>query len=120
MSLIHCQECPGTKQFSSHPSLLAIWCVDGSLGAQTCNLPWHNRTAALRAVDSVDMLVTRSIYCNSLADINPGLWSNVLPLRLIWLAPIFKIVGGGDQVVTSAAFVIVADIFTEEERYERS
>ena len=64
--------------------------------------------------------VPRSIYRNSLADINPGLWSNVLPLRLIWLAPIFKIVGGGDQVVTSAAFVIVADIFTEAERYERS
>lgn len=64
--------------------------------------------------------LARSIYGDSLADIHLGLWSNVLPLRLIWLAPIFKIIGGGDQVVTSAAFVIVADAFTEEERYERS
>lgn len=46
-----------------------------------------------------------------------ALWSNVLPLRLVWLTGLFRIIGGGDQVVVSIALVMVADIFSEEERY---
>ncbi|KAJ5162065.1 hypothetical protein N7492_007457 [Penicillium capsulatum] len=43
-------------------------------------------------------------------------WSNVLPLRMVWLSGLFRLVGGGDQVVVSMAVVMVADIFSEEER----
>ncbi|KAJ5682954.1 hypothetical protein N7462_006119 [Penicillium macrosclerotiorum] len=45
-----------------------------------------------------------------------ALWSGVLPLRLVWLTGLFRVIGGGDQVVVSIALVMVADIFDEEER----
>lgn len=43
-------------------------------------------------------------------------WSNVLPLRMVWMSGLFRIIGGGDQVFTSIAVAIVADVFSEEER----
>ncbi|KAJ5259218.1 hypothetical protein N7478_012199 [Penicillium angulare] len=48
-------------------------------------------------------------------DVLPSIWSAVLPLRLVWLSSIWKIIGGGDQVMASVACVTVADIFPEEE-----
>ncbi|KAK4864022.1 hypothetical protein LT330_010232 [Penicillium expansum] len=44
------------------------------------------------------------------------LWSTVIPLRMVWLAAVFKIIGGGDQVLTAIALVVVADVFSEDER----
>ncbi|KAJ5465588.1 hypothetical protein N7530_009375 [Penicillium desertorum] len=44
------------------------------------------------------------------------LWSSVIPLRMVWLSAAFKIIGGGDQVLTAIALVIVADVFSEDER----
>lgn len=44
------------------------------------------------------------------------LWSTAIPLRMVWLSAVFKIIGGGDQVLTAIAMVIVADVFTEDER----
>lgn len=46
-----------------------------------------------------------------------ALWSNVLPLRLVWLSGLFRIIGGGAQVITSVVLVMIADVFSEEERY---
>lgn len=46
-----------------------------------------------------------------------GLWSSVIPLRMVWMSAAFKIIGGGDQVLTAIAMVIVADVFSEDERY---
>ncbi|KAJ5450750.1 uncharacterized protein N7458_007199, partial [Penicillium daleae] len=43
-------------------------------------------------------------------------WPNVLPLRLVWLTGLFRVIGGGDQVVVAIALVMVADVFSEEER----
>ncbi|CAG7963727.1 unnamed protein product [Penicillium olsonii] len=54
-------------------------------------------------------------YKNTL-EVLPGIWSNVLPLRMVWLSGLFRIIGGGDQVLTSIALVIVADVFSEDER----
>ncbi|KAJ5578742.1 uncharacterized protein N7459_007706 [Penicillium hispanicum] len=45
-----------------------------------------------------------------------SLWSNVLPLRMVWLSGLWRVIGGGDQVVVSMALVMIADIFSEEER----
>lgn len=45
-----------------------------------------------------------------------GLWSTVIPLRMVWLSAVFKIIGGGDQVLMAIAMVIVADVFNEDER----
>lgn len=36
---------------------------------------------------------------------------------MVWLSAVFKIIGGGDQVLTAIAMVVVADIFSEDERY---
>jgi hypothetical protein len=36
---------------------------------------------------------------------------------MVWLSAVFKIIGGGDQVLTAIAMVIVADVFSEDERY---
>ncbi|KAJ5458653.1 Major facilitator superfamily domaingeneral substrate transporter [Penicillium sp. IBT 31633x] len=44
------------------------------------------------------------------------LFSSVIPLRMVWFSAIFKIIGGGEQVVTAIALVIVADVFSEDER----
>ncbi|KAJ5779998.1 hypothetical protein N7457_005158, partial [Penicillium paradoxum] len=44
------------------------------------------------------------------------LFSNVLPLRMVWLSSVFKIIGGGEQVVTAISLVIVTDVFSEDER----
>ncbi|OQE40910.1 hypothetical protein PENCOP_c005G08128 [Penicillium coprophilum] len=44
------------------------------------------------------------------------LWSSVIPLRMVWMSSIFKIIGGGDQVLTAIAMVIVAEVFSEDER----
>ncbi|KAJ5535655.1 hypothetical protein N7513_008841, partial [Penicillium frequentans] len=43
-------------------------------------------------------------------------WSNVLPLRLIWVSSVWRIIGGGDQTMSSVLLNIVADVFSEEER----
>lgn len=43
-------------------------------------------------------------------------WSTVLPLRMVWMTAFFRIIGGGDQVLTSMAIAMVADVFSEEER----
>ncbi|KAJ5581546.1 hypothetical protein N7535_000166 [Penicillium sp. DV-2018c] len=44
------------------------------------------------------------------------LGSSFIPLRMVWFSSLFKIIGGGDQVVTAIALVMVADVFTEDER----
>ncbi|CAI7599947.1 unnamed protein product [Penicillium glandicola] len=44
------------------------------------------------------------------------LWSSVIPLRMVWLSAAFKIIGGGDQVLIAIAMVIVAEVFSEDER----
>jgi hypothetical protein len=35
---------------------------------------------------------------------------------MVWLSAFFKIIGGGDQVIAAIALVIVADVFSEDER----
>ncbi|KAJ5614803.1 hypothetical protein N7528_008457 [Penicillium herquei] len=44
------------------------------------------------------------------------LWSDVLPLRMVWLSALWKIIGGGDQVVTSVVCTMIADVVSEDER----
>ncbi|EPS25160.1 hypothetical protein PDE_00091 [Penicillium oxalicum 114-2] len=46
-----------------------------------------------------------------------AIFSNVVPLRLIWMSGLFRIIGGGDQTLVTIALVMVADIFSEEERH---
>ncbi|OJZ85575.1 hypothetical protein ASPFODRAFT_135977 [Aspergillus luchuensis CBS 106.47] len=45
-----------------------------------------------------------------------GWFSDQLPLRLIWLGPIAQVLGGGTQVATSMMYVILADLFSDEEQ----
>jgi hypothetical protein len=35
---------------------------------------------------------------------------------MVWLSSVFRIIGGGDAVLTAIALVIVADVFSEDER----
>lgn len=35
---------------------------------------------------------------------------------MVWLSALFRIIGGGEQVLTSIALVIIADVFSEDER----
>lgn len=46
-----------------------------------------------------------------------GYFSNIMPLRMIWMSGLFRIIGGGDQVLVSSALVMVADMSSEEQRY---
>lgn len=41
-----------------------------------------------------------------------------MPLRLAWLSGLFRLIGGGDQVLAATALTMVADIFSEDERYD--
>ncbi|RJE18438.1 MFS transporter [Aspergillus sclerotialis] len=43
-------------------------------------------------------------------------WPHIFPLRLVWISGLFRIIGGGDLVVTSLVCVMVADVFSEEDR----
>jgi hypothetical protein len=36
---------------------------------------------------------------------------------MIWFSGIFRVIGGGDAVLTAIALVMVADVFSEEEVY---
>ena len=54
-----------------------------------------------------------------------GAWSmvvmwfwKVLPVRLVWLAPAFIFIGGGEAVVGMIFFAVGCDITTESNRYE--
>lgn len=46
----------------------------------------------------------------------PG-WFN-LPIRLLWLAGLFQVPGGGDLVAVTMLMTVVADVFSAEERSE--
>lgn len=47
----------------------------------------------------------------------PGYFSDFMPLRMVWLSGLWRMIGGGDQVAANICLVMVADIFSEEERY---
>lgn len=49
-------------------------------------------------------------------DMKIGYFSDILPLRMIWLSGLFRIIGGGDSVLVSNALTMVADMHSEEER----
>lgn len=42
-------------------------------------------------------------------------WFN-LPIRLLWLAGLFQVPGGGDLVAVTMLMTVVADVFSAEER----
>jgi len=46
------------------------------------------------------------------------LFPDQLPLRLVWLAPLFKIVGGGANFGTSMLFTAAADVVAEKDRVD--
>lgn len=48
--------------------------------------------------------------------VNSGWWSDIIPLRMVWFSGFWKLIGGGELAITSVILVIVADVFSEEER----
>jgi hypothetical protein len=40
----------------------------------------------------------------------------VFPLRLIWVTPVFQIIGGGNSVIVSMLFTMIADVSPAEDR----
>jgi hypothetical protein len=44
-------------------------------------------------------------------------WWRIFPLRLIWLSPVFQIIGGGGTVIQSVIYAIISDVSTEANRY---
>lgn len=45
------------------------------------------------------------------------LWfSNIFPLRFIWLASFAFVIGGGPAVISAVIFTVVADVATEKQR----
>jgi MFS transporter, PCFT/HCP family, solute carrier family 46 (folate transporter), member 1 len=43
-------------------------------------------------------------------------WLEV-PVRLIWIAPVFQAIGGGNTVTVAVIYSIVADVESEAYRY---
>jgi len=41
---------------------------------------------------------------------------NYFPLRAIWLAPLFRLLGGGDAVAATVVLAALADVYTEQDR----
>lgn len=37
---------------------------------------------------------------------------------MIWLAPLFRVIGGGDAVAATMVLAALADVYENEERYE--
>jgi hypothetical protein len=46
----------------------------------------------------------------------PGLIPSQLPLRLVWLSPLLKAIGGGANFGTSMLFTAAADVIGEKDR----
>ncbi|KAJ5542091.1 hypothetical protein N7461_008094 [Penicillium sp. DV-2018c] len=46
----------------------------------------------------------------------PSIWSDVLPLRLVWLSGLLRSIGGGEPVIDSIMSVMVMDVFEERDR----
>ena len=64
-----------------------------------------------------DSCVRRELLVHIIhANMNIGYFSDIMPLRMIWFSGLFRIIGGGDQVLVSNALTMVADMFSEEER----
>lgn len=64
------------------------------------------------------MLAITGIILNYLWNISVMWFWHTLPLRLIWLGPIFTIIGGGPSVGGMAFFAIASDTTTEAKRYD--
>lgn len=62
------------------------------------------------------MLAITGIILNYLWNISVMWYWHTLPLRLIWLGPIFTIIGGGPSVGGMAFFAIASDTTTEAKR----
>ncbi|CAG7949977.1 unnamed protein product [Penicillium nalgiovense] len=66
----------------------------------------------------------KPVLCFCLLGLIPGefwviivyIWSNYTPLRMVWLSSLTKIIGGGDPVISTIVCVIIADVFSEDER----
>ncbi|KAB8257987.1 major facilitator superfamily domain-containing protein [Aspergillus pseudonomiae] len=43
-------------------------------------------------------------------------WNAVIPLRMIWVTPIFQIIGGGSQTATAMAYAMITDVVPLEKR----
>lgn len=43
-------------------------------------------------------------------------WPNIFSLRLVWLSGLGRAIGGGDQVLSCIALVMLADVVSEDER----
>ena len=43
-------------------------------------------------------------------------FSHVLPVRLVWLSPLFHLIGGGVEVVGMAFYSMASDVTTDANR----
>ncbi|KAJ5965379.1 major facilitator superfamily domain-containing protein [Penicillium waksmanii] len=43
-------------------------------------------------------------------------WNVALPLRMIWVTPIFQIIGGGSQTASAMAYTIITDVIPVDRR----
>lgn len=41
---------------------------------------------------------------------------HILPLRLIWISPLFQVIGGGGNVAYVMAYAIISDVSAEADR----
>lgn len=44
----------------------------------------------------------------------------IFPLRLVWLAPVFTVIGGGAPVMFSVILTMIADVMPENERFNQT
>ncbi|GAM35309.1 MFS multidrug transporter [Talaromyces pinophilus] len=69
-----------------------------------------------------DRIGRRPVTIMALASLCCGeIWSRIvcwfnLPIRLLWLAGLFQVPGGGDLVALTMLMTVVADVFSAEER----
>lgn len=57
---------------------------------------------------------------NPITYTDTGLYSTLLPLRLVWLSGMWRLIGGGDMALSSISLVMVADVFPREEMYAQN
>ena len=56
---------------------------------------------------------------NGILIVVPLWFSNVIPLRAVWLSPLAWFIGGGPVVAFATLWTMMADVTTNEERYVR-
>lgn len=105
---------PGLQWWGNHPTLVADSCLSLHLGALMA-FP-YGLLADRRGRKSTLSLGVPGFFLNSVITIVVLWFSDILPLRAVWLSSLAWLIGGGPVVAFAIIWTMMADVTSEAER----